>query len=75
LVPTNGTVSVTNGTLFGAEIYFGCDTGFRLNGNASSVCQDSGKWDAETPKCQLIGIDSCCQSPGHVFELLIMLPL
>lgn len=71
MVPTNGTVSVINGTQFGAEIYFECDTGFRLNGNASSVCQHSGQWDAETPNCQHIGIGSCWQAPKQVLELLI----
>jgi len=53
--PPNGTVSVTNGTQYGGEIYFECDTGFRLDGNASSVCQLSGQWEPETPICQLIG--------------------
>ena len=53
--PVNGTVSVTNGTKYGAKADFGCDTGFRLIGNASSVCHLSGQWEPETPTCQLIG--------------------
>jgi len=55
--PPNGTVSVTNGTQYGAEVYFQCDTGFRLEGNASSVCNLTGQWELGTPTCQLIGDD------------------
>jgi len=53
--PANGTVSVTNGTKYGAKVDFGCDTGFRLIGNARSVCHLSGQWEPGTPTCQLIG--------------------
>jgi len=56
--PTNGTVSVTNGTLYGAEVYFECDSGFRLDGNVSSVCNWSGLWESGTATCQLMG-NSC----------------
>jgi len=48
-------VYVTNGTTFGAEVHYGCDTGFSLDGNASNVCSLSGQWEPETPNCQLIG--------------------
>jgi len=54
-VPTNGTVTITNGTEYGAEVTFDCDTGFRIDGNASSVCQHTGQWEPGTPNCQLIG--------------------
>ena len=53
--PPNGTVTVTNGTHYKAEILFECDTGFRLNGNASNVCNLSGHWKPGMPTCQLIG--------------------
>jgi len=54
-VPVNGTVAVSNDTTYGAEVYFACDTGFRLEGNASSVCQLSGQWEPGTPICQIVG--------------------
>jgi len=53
--PTNGTVSETINTQYGAEVYFGCDTGFRLIGTANSVCHLSGQWEPGAPTCQLIG--------------------
>jgi len=53
--PTNGTMSVTNDTQYGAEVSFECDNGFRIEGNASSVCQLSGQWEPGSPTCQLIG--------------------
>jgi len=31
-VPANGIMSATNGTKYGANVEFGCDTGFRLIG-------------------------------------------
>ena len=57
--PPNGNVSVINGKQYGAEVYFECDTGFRLDGNASNVCQLSGQWEPGTPTCQLIGSFFC----------------
>ena len=56
--PPNGTVSSPNETNYNAEVYYECDTGFRLEGNMSSVCQLSGQWEPGTPTCQLIGINS-----------------
>jgi len=53
--PANGTVSVTNGTNYGAQVDFQCDTGFRLVGNASNVCNLSGQWEPGPPNCQVIG--------------------
>jgi len=58
MAPTNGTVSVTNGTKYGAEVYFECNVGYKFRGNESSVCQLSGLWEPETPTCHLIGDDS-----------------
>ena len=58
LAPSNGTVSATNGTQYNAEVYFACNVGFTIQGNASNVCQLSGKWEPGTPTCQLIGYDS-----------------
>jgi len=53
--PPNGRVSVTNGTQYGAEVIFDCDTGFSLGGTASSICQRFGQWEPGTATCQLIG--------------------
>jgi len=58
ITPTNGTVSITNGTHYDAVVYFGCNVGFTIFGNKSSVCELSGQWGPETPQCQLIGNDS-----------------
>jgi len=63
--PQNGTVSVTNGTHYDAEVHFECDTGFRLDGNASSVCQLSEHWEPGTPTCQLIG-NKCFWQKGAI---------
>jgi len=52
--PKNGTVSVPSGTTLGAEVTFECNIGFKLDGNASNVCQPSKHWEPGTPNCQLI---------------------
>jgi len=56
--PTNGTLSLTNGTHYDADVYFECNIGFTILGNKSSVCQQSGQWEPGTPHCQLIGDNS-----------------
>jgi len=66
--PTNGSVSVTNGKAFGAVVNYGCDTGFRLVGNASNVCGLAGQWEPGPPTCQLIGY-------LYTFDLLISISI
>ena len=30
---------------------FSCDNGYSISGSDSSICQDSGIWDPQTPTC------------------------
>jgi len=53
--PSNGTVTVLSGTLYGAEVSYECNTGFKLDGNASNVCNLTGQWEQGTPTCQPLG--------------------
>jgi len=70
MAPTNGTVSVSNGTQYGAEVYFDCDVGFRLDGNKSSVCQFTGQWEPKPLTCQFIGDYYFWQEPlRYIFEM------
>jgi len=55
MVPANGKITVISGTTSGAEVDYECDTGFRLVGNASNLCNQSGQWEPEPPTCQFIG--------------------
>jgi len=55
IAPANGTVSVMNGTQYGAVVAYECGIGFRLDGMASSVCKLTGQWEPGPPTCQLIG--------------------
>ena len=47
-------ISYTNNdTVFGSTLTFDCESGFMLNGSASSTCQADGLWDVQTfPVCQ-----------------------
>ncbi|KAF4018267.1 hypothetical protein G4228_010026 [Cervus hanglu yarkandensis] len=51
----NGHVKITTDILFGAEIYFSCNTGYKLVGAAYSYCAAMGNtvgWADEFPECQ-----------------------
>ena len=65
--PTNGVVSFSSGTTPGAEVRFQCNPGFRLDGNAMNMCNLTGKWEPETPTCQLIGIKRFLHEAGIHF--------
>ncbi|XP_043780508.1 complement decay-accelerating factor isoform X2 [Cervus elaphus] len=61
----NGHVKITTDILFGAEIYFSCNTGYKLVGAASSYCAAMGNtvgWADEFPECQEI----LCPEPPKV---------
>ena len=48
--PTNGSISSLNGTVRGSVANYECDTGYKLVGNSSIVCQDDGEWSTP-PVC------------------------
>ena len=50
-IPSHGSVTLYN-TTAGCEAVFGCDSGYRLVGNATLVCQPNGKWSEMEPTCQ-----------------------
>ncbi|KAB0377549.1 hypothetical protein FD755_011993 [Muntiacus reevesi] len=61
----NGHVNITTDILLGAEIYFSCNTGYKLVGAASSYCSAMGDtvgWTDEFPECQEI----LCPEPPKV---------
>ncbi|XP_043342284.1 complement decay-accelerating factor isoform X4 [Cervus canadensis] len=61
----NGHVKITTDILFGAEIYFSCNTGYKLVGAAYSYCAAMGNtvgWADEFPECQEI----LCPEPPKV---------
>jgi len=73
--PDNGTVFVTSGTTYGAEVNYECDTGFRLVGNASNVCNQSGQWEPEPPTCQDTSsnyIYNCFSLPAYIWHFVVV---
>lgn len=46
-----------NGTedTFGSSITFGCNVGYRLDGDGMIECLPSGSWSANVPVCTIIG--------------------
>ena len=52
--PANGAVSTPSGTLFEATASYTCDSGYRLVGNASRTCGDTGAWSGTNPTCERI---------------------
>eukprot|EP00795_Rhopilema_esculentum_P001778 gene1778-16265_t len=59
LVPEHGSIS-TMQTNFGVRVTYKCNSGYRLNGSATTTCLFGGMWSAKAPKCQDVG----CGDPG-----------
>lgn len=52
-VPLHGYVACTSdGNNYGATCEYRCDGGYELRGVSSRVCQFSGEWDGEPPRCE-----------------------
>ena len=50
--PTNGSVTLTAGTLLGQNATYSCDTGYNLVGDSTRTCQATGNWSGSEPTCQ-----------------------
>ena len=48
--PTNGTLSLTNGTFIDSQAFYDCENGFQLVGDAMRVC-GAGGWTGNDPAC------------------------
>ena len=51
--PENGHISLTEGTLFEAQVNYLCDEGYNLEGSATRTCLTDGQWSDKTPTCKL----------------------
>ncbi|XP_053464047.1 complement decay-accelerating factor isoform X3 [Nycticebus coucang] len=61
----NGHINITTDILFGATIYFSCDTGYNLVGESSSLCVVTGnnvEWSNPLPICRVI----YCRDPPTI---------
>ncbi|KAL0608885.1 Complement decay-accelerating factor [Plecturocebus cupreus] len=61
----NGNIDIPDGTLFGASIAFSCNTGYKLYGEATSLCLVSGnsvQWSDPLPECREI----YCPAPPRI---------
>lgn len=54
-VPTNGSVTTDNGTIFGQFALYSCDTGFDLLGNKTRYCDTNETWSGNVPYCKIKG--------------------
>ena len=50
LSPSNGTINSSD-TTCSATVAYGCDAGYRLNGDQVRTCQEDGSWNGEQPQC------------------------
>jgi len=48
--PDNGNMSVS-GYYYGAVAKFWCLPGYKIAGNDSAVCEQSGSWSSASPNC------------------------
>ena len=49
--PANGMVKYTGGRSVGAEVWYICNSGYRLVGSESRKCGDNLLWSGNAPKC------------------------
>lgn len=50
--PSNGQVSVREGTRVGAKVRYSCDYGYNLVGSVVRTCREDGRWSPAAPTCQ-----------------------
>lgn len=51
--PLHGYITCTSdGNNYGATCEYRCDGGYELKGVSSRICQFSGDWDGEPPRCE-----------------------
>ena len=50
--PVNGSVDYTAGTTFRQTANYSCNTGYRLVGDSTQMCQATGNWSGSAPTCQ-----------------------
>ena len=53
--PTNGSVTLTNGTTYLSTATIFCNIGYTLLGKSGSTCQASGTWSNTNTTCQIKG--------------------
>ena len=51
VVPEHGSISTVQ-TNFGILVTYECNSGYRLNGSATTTCVSGGMWSGKSPKCQ-----------------------
>nr|XP_002129893.1 P-selectin-like isoform X1 [Ciona intestinalis]XP_026692609.1 P-selectin-like isoform X2 [Ciona intestinalis] len=65
--PRNGRVSCTNTNEVGSSCSFDCNTGYRLIGSPTSVCQDDQTWDRSAPECRPLVCRPRLMAPSNGF--------
>lgn len=83
--PANGSVDLTNGTVFGSKVTYACNTGYILEGNGEQVCQANASWSGTQPTCQQCDsgyavVENMCSKPEtfmfiYVFMIMILTSL
>ena len=53
IAPTNGTVSAASAN-YGANVTYGCNSGYALTGSATQTCQANGSFGGSAPTCTAV---------------------
>ena len=60
--PSNGRLSLSDGTNFGSIVTYSCSEGYRLEGAETRTCLSGRVWSGSRPVCVSIG----CGNPGSI---------
>ena len=52
--PAKGSVSCTNGDVFGSECSFTCKNGYNMHGSSNRLCSVIGSWTGSQPVCEIV---------------------
>ncbi|XP_056898906.1 sushi repeat-containing protein SRPX2 [Takifugu flavidus] len=67
--PLHGYVTCTSdGNNYGATCEYRCDGGYELRGVSRRVCQFSGDWDGEPPRCEPLEIKADVKTLGALLD-------
>ena len=61
----NGVIQITNHSV-GAKSSYRCNTGYMLIGNTFRICENSGIWSEDVPRCEIISCEQLHIQNGRV---------
>ena len=75
--PRNAVRRLTQGFTYGSSVYYQCNEGYLLEGQANRQCLINGSWSGELPKCEgtcairLLWVRTCRHELGAAIRIVL----